>query len=31
MVPKEIVFREELPKTYTGKVSKKALAEDPGA
>ncbi len=31
MTPKEIVFRDELPKTYTGKVSKKALAEDGGA
>ena len=31
MTPKEIVFREELPKTYTGKVSKKALAEDGSA
>ncbi len=28
MVPKEIVFRPELPKTATGKVSKKALVEE---
>lgn len=31
MVPKEIVFRDDLPRTDTGKVSKKALAEEPGA
>jgi long-chain acyl-CoA synthetase len=28
MVPKEVVVRDDLPKTSTGKVSKKLLAED---
>jgi acyl-coenzyme A synthetase/AMP-(fatty) acid ligase len=27
MVPKEIVIRAELPKTATGKISKKALTQ----
>jgi acyl-coenzyme A synthetase/AMP-(fatty) acid ligase len=27
MVPKEIVFLPELPKTNTGKISKKTLVE----
>ena len=31
MVPKEVVFLAELPKTNTGKISKKTLIEKAGA